>query len=50
MNVAALTVFVVAAAWILAYFRSRLPVWTVAAALALGGCQHLAAKAGSPWF
>jgi acyl-CoA dehydrogenase len=49
MKMAVLAVLVVIVAWALAYFRSRLAVWTVAAAVALGGFQCLAANAGTPW-
>jgi acyl-CoA dehydrogenase len=36
-------------AWVLAFVRARLAVWTVAAAAALGACQWAAAAAGAPW-
>ena len=49
MRMAALTVLIVVAAWALAYFRSRLLVWTAAAAAALGSFQGLAAGSGEPW-
>ncbi|MDR3673623.1 MAG: acyl-CoA dehydrogenase family protein, partial [Holophaga sp.] len=42
-------VLVIGAAWALAYFRSGLPGWTVAAAAALGVFQFLAVRAGAPW-
>ena len=47
MSVVALVVLLVA--WTLAYFRSRLPVWTLAAAAALSAFQFTAAAGGAPW-
>jgi len=49
MIMAALAVLVVLVAWTLAFFRSGLPVWTVAVAGALGSCQWLSGRAGLPW-
>jgi len=49
MIMAAFAVLVVMVAWGLAFFRSGLPVWTAAAAAALGGCQWLARISGAPW-
>ena len=49
MNITLLAALVVVAAWALAYFRAGLPVWTAAAAAALGAFQGLAVLAGTPW-
>ena len=44
-----ITVVALVAAWMLAYFRSRLPIWTVAVAAMVGAFQVSAAYAGAPW-
>jgi acyl-CoA dehydrogenase len=46
---AVLAVLVVLVAWALAFFRSGLPVWTVAVAAALGSFQWQSGRAGLPW-